>query len=94
MVTERLAVLPLPGINVHAFSDVHRGTLLFGATSETSPVGIPLLPVTAMSAVTAAPWVIDVGLMARVVAVALKVAALQFVTKLEMFTDPSPVARS
>ena len=62
--------------------------------NETSPVGIPLLPVTAIFAVTAKPCVIVVGVMPKVVIVALNVAAFQLLTKFEMFTEPRPVAKS
>ena len=67
-----------------------------GVNNATSPVGIPLLPVTAIFAVTAEPCVIvvGVGVMPKVVVVALKVAVFQLFTRFEMFTEPSPVAKS
>ena len=67
-----------------------------GSFNETSPVGIPPFPITEISAVMPEPCVkVDwLGVSERFVVVALKLAVFQLFTRLEMFTEPKPVARS
>ena len=64
---------------------------------DTLPVGVPvpLLAVTAISTLTACPWVIVVGLrLVIVVVVGRKVIEFQWLTRLATLTEPRPVARS
>ena len=64
------------------------------ATNDTSPVGVPPLPVTVPLAVTFVPCVIEVGVIESVVVVAVRATPPQPLTRFATFAEPSPVAGS
>ena len=61
---------------------------------ETLPVGVPLAEPTLTVAETWLPWMIEDGERVSVVALAIKLAFDQLLTRFAAFTLPSPVARS
>jgi hypothetical protein len=100
VVVDRDAMLRVPlGLNVQLFGMVQSGIFCPLVERVTSPVGIPLLPITLTFTTTEEPCTtLLMGLVelfrSSVVVVALNVIALQAFTMFVTLTEPSPVAKS
>jgi hypothetical protein len=100
VVVDKDAILGVPlEVNIQLFGMVQSGIFSPLVERVTSPVGIPLLPITVTFTVTGDPCTtLLMGLVelfrSSVVVVALNVIAAQAFARLVTLTEPSPVAKS